>query len=651
MSDSDNPANVYSASMATVGYVPRSEAESSLYEQLGFRCGLEVHQQLKTDQKLFCRCPAGRYQSGESYDAQLVRHMRPTLSELGEYDGTALMEFKTKKNIVYRIKGETACTYDIDDTPPFAMNREALEIATQIALLLGTQIVGELHITRKQYLDGSIPTGFQRTAIVGIHGQIPLRAKSIRILQLSIEEDSCREVSDIGHERIYSTDRLGMPLVETVTYPDLLTPDEAAEAAQYIRFLTRSTGNVNVGIGAAREDVNVSIEGGTRVEIKGVQRIRWIPDLTHNEAFRQKALLDIRSNLEKRIPDPKSWKTHMTPLDPCDDAIGLPSGESPEALHAVNLPGFAGVLSAFTNPGRCFADEISDRIKVVACIEKPNMAHSEEIESQIRSARWRELRETLDAGDDDAQILVWGPAADIDMAVETIQERCELAFSGVPNETRKALPDGTTIFERVLPGPDRMYPDTDSAPIPIDEAAIERIRAELPPSVADRSSQMREWNIPEDCWAFIHKRNLYPLLDTLVDGKGLQSTFAGTLLGHTLRHVCGDEPGTIEWILDLVDEVSRRNLQADILKPLLMQAFADPQANLDELLARAGYSPQSESDLLDNIPDLLARFETRSRRTSAQAKRDWIMGQLRPEALGNVSLAELAMTVEKEGVL
>ncbi|MFC2095390.1 Glu-tRNA(Gln) amidotransferase subunit GatE [Candidatus Bipolaricaulota bacterium] len=651
MSDSDNPANVYSASMATVGYVPRSEAESSLYEQLGFRCGLEVHQQLKTDQKLFCRCPAGRYQSGESYDAQLVRHMRPTLSELGEYDGTALMEFKTKKNIVYRIKGETACTYDIDDTPPFAMNREALEIATQIALLLGTQIVGELHITRKQYLDGSIPTGFQRTAIVGIHGQIPLRAKSIRILQLSIEEDSCREVSDIGHERIYSTDRLGMPLVETVTYPDLLTPDEAAEAAQYIRFLTRSTGNVNVGIGAAREDVNVSIEGGTRVEIKGVQRIRWIPDLTHNEAFRQKALLDIRSDLEKRIPDPKSWNIQMMPLDPCDDAMGLPGGESPEVARAVNLPGFAGVLSSFTNPGRCFADEISDRIKVVACIEKPNMTHSEEIESRIGIDQWRELREALDAGDDDAQILVWGPLADIDMAVETIQERCELAFSGVPNETRKALPDGTTVFERVLPGPDRMYPDTDSAPIPIDEAAIERIRAELPPSVADRSSQMRGWNIPEDCWAFIHKRNLYPVLDTLVDGKGLPSTFAGTLLGHTLRHVCGDQPGTIEWILDLVDEVSRRNLQADILKPLLMQAFADPQANLDELLARAGYSPQSESDLLDKIPDLLARFETRSRRTSAQAKRDWIMGQLRPEALGNVSLAELAMTVEKEGVL
>ena len=170
--------------------------------------------------------------------------MRPTLSELGEYDGTALMEFRTRKNIVYRIKDESACTYDIDDTPPFPINREALDIAIEVALLLKTNVVGELHITRKQYLDGSIPTGFQRTAIVGIEGDIPISNKKIGIIQLSIEEDSCREVADKGHERIYTTDRLGMPLMEMVTSPDMKTPDEAAEAGQYLRFLARSTGKM-----------------------------------------------------------------------------------------------------------------------------------------------------------------------------------------------------------------------------------------------------------------------------------------------------------------------------------------------------------------------------------------------------------------------
>ena len=647
MSDSDNPANTYEASRASVNYVSRKAATRSLYEEMGFRCGLEVHQQLKTDQKLFCRCPAGRYQSGDSYDAQLVRHMRPTLSELGEYDGTALMEFKTKKNIIYRIKGETACTYDIDDTPPFAMNREALSIATEIALLLGTQIVGELHITRKQYLDGSIPTGFQRTAIVGIHGEILLPEKAVRILQLSIEEDSCREVSDVGHERTYTTDRLGIPLVETVTYPDMSTPDEAAEAAQYIRFLTRSTGKVNVGIGAAREDVNVSIEGGTRVEIKGVQRIRWIPELTHNEAFRQKALLDIRSELRRRFADPESWKLLAVPFNPSECQAVLPGDEEPEALHLVNLPGFAGILSFFTNPGRCFVDEVSDRVKVVACIDKPNMTHSEEIDTRHTHNDWSRIREVLSARAGDAQILVWGPSADMATAVETIEERCRMAFEGVPNETRKAQAGGTTVFERVLPGPDRMYPDTDSAPIPIDEAVIERIRATLPRGITGCSSQMKEWRIPRDCWSFILKRNLYPLLEKLIHEETLNPTFGGTLLGHTLRHACGDRPGDVEWILDLVREVRKRRLETGILKPLLGYAFADPQASFDELLNRVGYSPTSESEILTMIPSLLECFEPTRRRTSGHAVRDWVMGQLRSTALGKLSLARLAESIEE----
>ena len=644
MSDSDNPANVYESTQASVGYVPRERAPSTLYESLGFRCGLEVHQQLKTEKKLFCRCPAGIYQDGSSFDAQLVRHMRPTLSELGEYDGTALMEFRTKKNITYRLKSETACTYDIDDTPPFAMNREALAIAIEVALLLGSQIVGELHITRKQYLDGSIPTGFQRTAIVGVHGEIPLANKTVRVLQLSIEEDSCREVSDIGHERIYSTDRLGMPLIETVTYPDLLTPDEAAEAAQYIRYLNRSTGKMNVGIGAGREDVNVSIEGGTRVEIKGVQRIRWIPELTHNEAFRQKALLMIRSALQDTVADPASWKLQSVKLDPHDNPVLWPEGAAPEAAYAINLPGFDGILSHFTNPGRCFADEISDRLKVIACIEKPNLLYSEQQETN--TVDWTTIRSALSSAVGDAQMVVFGPAADMATALETIDERCRMAFEGVPNETRKALPDGTTLFERVLPGPDRMYPDTDSAPIPIDEVLVEETRSSLAKPIRDCMEQLRDWRVPEDSWAFILKRNLFPLLRQLIEVEGLKPRFAGTLVGQTLRSVCGDRPGDTQWIAELTHQLNSRGLDVELLKVLVEQTFANPNGDLDALLETMNHKPISQQDLLALVPSLQSQFEVRRRRTSARAMRDWIMGQLRPRALGNVSLSELATDIE-----
>jgi len=625
-----------------VGYVPLREGTPALYARLGFRCGLEIHQQLKTEKKLFCRCPAGLYQEEGEYDAQLVRHMRPTLSELGEYDGTALMEFKTKKNIIYRIKGETACTYDIDDTPPFPLNREALRIAIEIALLLRTSIVGELHITRKQYLDGSIPTGFQRTAIVGIDGEIPLANKTVRIRQLSIEEDSCREVSDVGHERVYTTDRLGIPLVETVTEPDLLTPHEAAEAADYIRYLARSTGKVRVGIGAARQDVNVSIAGGTRVEIKGVQHIRWIPRLTHNEAFRQKALLLIRDELLSRIGDPPDWSIGRVELPPEDLLPGL--AQPGHRAVALNLPGFAGILPFFTSPGRTFADEISDRVKVIACIEKPNMTSSEE--GLLPQDRWDETRSLLHTGGGDAQIIIWGPADDIETAVEAVDERCRLAFVGVPNETRKALPDGTTVFERVLPGPDRMYPDTDSAPIPIDEDTIAAAAANLPKPVVEQMRRLAGWRIPPDTHRYILRRNLFPLLRLSIEEAGLPPVFAGTLLGHTVRSVLGDgevDTARLGW---LIEGVMSRRLEIGILRELVPLSLADREADLDGLLKRVGYRACSEDEIRDRLREI--REELREGVSRDKGISEFVIGLLRPIALGNIPLRELARIVREE---
>ena len=177
-----DPQKNHLATMKAIGYVSRSNATPEDYRRIGFKSGLEVHQQLKTQKKLFCRCPAGIFHESEDFHAEIIRHMRPTLSEMGEYDGTALMEFKTKKEVIYRINNKTTCTYEIDDTPPFPVNREALEIALEISLLCKMSIVGEVHITRKQYLDGSIPTGFQRTAILGVGGELQLKNKKINLI-------------------------------------------------------------------------------------------------------------------------------------------------------------------------------------------------------------------------------------------------------------------------------------------------------------------------------------------------------------------------------------------------------------------------------------------------------------------------------------
>lgn len=635
-----------------VEWVNINDADFDTYRKIGFKCGLEVHQQLATKKKLFCRCPAGIYTDFEKYDAEIIRHMRPTLSELGEYDGTALMEFKTKKNIVYRIKNETACTYEFDDTPPFPLNREALAYGMEIALLLNLNIVGELHITRKQYLDGSIPTGFQRTTILGIEGEFPISARKIRVIQFSVEEDSCREISDYRHTRVYYTDRLGMPLIETVTYPDMLTPYEAAEACHYIRFVARSSGKVRTGIGAGRQDVNVSVTGGTRVEIKGVAHICWIPKLTHNEAFRQRSFLEIKKELFTRKMKGHQWKTTHRKL-PTEQLSYIPeikkAAEKGWQLIAVNLPGFRKILSFFTQPGRTFADEVSDRLKVIPCLEKPNMLHSEQLQEVISESDLKKIAAALNAGSNDAQIVFWTPSEDLETALETIEERCKFAFEGVPNETRKSLPDGTTVFERVLPGADRMYPDTDSKPISITSEMIEEISKKLPVQVHKRLEQLAAWNVPIDAYTYILRNNLIPDIEKISSEQNIDPKVISLLFAHKLKNLHGDQPLPFspQKISALIAFIKSKGLEFDIIYDMLPVLFNNPKILFSSLLTLVGYEQNKREDIINQIPllhQMYQKFKLKSR-NQPYSESNWIMGRLRKMALGNIPLKELQQEV------
>jgi glutamyl-tRNA(Gln) amidotransferase subunit E len=644
-----DPKRNYEKSREKTGYVPRKDAGQEIYDKYGFMSGLEVHQQLLTKEKLFCHCPAGIYNKDDEYDAELIRHMRPTLSELGEYDGTALMEFKTRKEIVYRINNENACTYEVDDTPPYPINREALGIALEISLLSKLNIVGEVHITRKQYLDGSIPTGFQRTAILGVEGELELPHKKIRLIQLSIEEDSCREISDIGHRRVYKTDRLGMPLIETVTYPDCVNPDEVKEACDYIRFLNRSTGKVRTGVGAGRQDVNVSCKGGTRVEIKGVAHTKWIPELTHNEMFRQWALLQIKDILKGRITDADKWKINH--IEIVSEHVGKekPLNEDIKFV-AVNLPGFKGILSHFTQPGKMFANEISDRLKVIACLEKPNLIHTEEFEPLVEEKTWEMIRKQLNAGEEDAQLIIWGVEEDMPTALETIEERCKMAFEGVPQETRKSLEDGTTIFERVLPGADRMYPDTDSAPIPLKNEYIEELAKNLPTQIIYRYKQLKKWHVPEDTYTYIFSKNLFPLMERMVNELGVNPGFLGTFLGHRVKFAEGHYKHPKEFkytmLYHLFKFLKDNGLNEQLALRMLPELIQHPKMDFESILNAIKFKRYRKEEILDKIPILTHKFAEGKTIIVESDLINYVTGQLRNMALGNMSLRELSESIK-----
>lgn len=514
-------------------FKPFGEMTDDDYHQIGFKSGLEIHQQLLTSKKLFCRCPAGIY--SHKYDAEILRHMRPTLSELGEYDGTALMEFKTKKDIIYHINHKTVCTYEMDDTPPFEINEEALDISLEIAMLYNCSMIDEIHIARKQYLDGSIPTGFQRTTIVAVNGWVPYKERKIKIVQLSLEEDSCREVSDIGHTRVYLTDRLGMPLIETVTAPEMRTPNEVMEVGKIISMIARSTGKVRMGAGAARQDVNVSVDGGTRIEIKGVPSLKRIPLLTYNEAMRQWNLLRLRDELHSRGITDKTFesrvenvtkilkKTHYQPI-----YSALDQGK---IAYGVLLRGYKGLLRWKTQTDTYFSREISDRVRVIACLTSlPNIVHSDSTAETLSTSEWSNVKKSLGATNDDTIVIVWGSEKDVITASNEIIIRAKEATIGVPSETRQAHKDGTNGFERILPGPDRMYPDTDLPPKRITKERLERIRISLPEVFYDKLKWYEELNIPPDTRYPLSISKYSNLFKKLVDVYKINPTLAAVAL-------------------------------------------------------------------------------------------------------------------------
>ncbi len=505
--------------------------------ELGFKGGLETHQQLNTATKLFCRCPTKI--RNDKHHQEILRHMRPTLSEFGEYDGTALMEFKTKKEVHYLLYNDSVCTYEMDDTPPFQANPEAIQIALQLAMMFNMSLVDELHITRKQYLDGSIPTGFQRTAIVGVNGKIPFLGRDLHFIQMSMEEDACREVSDIGHHVVYRTDRLSIPLVEPVTAPELETPHEMALAAKLIGETMRSTHLVRRGIGSVRQDVNVSIRGGTRIEIKGVDKIEYIESLSRIEAYRQKALLDLKDSLNASDLSIIGFPAEFSILD---DESALGEGFNLETLIQKNHKAAIMVLKNFTNfiywptqPGLTFLDELRGRVRVIACLEyNPVLNHAS-----------NKLTSKLGISTENTVLVFAGTMEDLDTTVKEIRIRIDEAFQGIPPETRQAKSGGTTDFERILPGADRMYPDTDLPPQPIPADTFTTLQKQLPPKPWDRREKYKELELSDHLIDRLLNLELCDLYDDLLESANMNPKPLASLLADRMR---GSRRAGFDWM-------------------------------------------------------------------------------------------------------
>jgi glutamyl-tRNA(Gln) amidotransferase subunit E len=501
----------------------------------GVKVGIEIHQQLDTKEKLFCGCRTVLREEEPEYSVR--RRMKATASEMGDVDRAVLFEFGRGRSFVYQGYRDTTCLVELDEEPPHDLNREAVEVSLTVAQLLNMRAVDEIHVMRKIVIDGSNTTGFQRTTKVAFGGWLMDGEERVGIQSLCLEEDAARKVSDEEGETTYRLDRLGIPLVEIATAPDISSGEQAGRVALALGRILKATGRIKRGLGTIRQDLNVSVEGGTRVEIKGVQELGTIARVVENEALRQRSLLAIRDELTKRgISEVKAGVNDVTDLfTGTASKVLRRTLDAGGRVKAVALPGFGGLLKREVQPGRRLGTEFSDRAKVRAGVG--GIFHTDELPAYgITKEEVSILVERFSAGSEDCVVFVAAEATVAEAALDAVVERASMAARGVPAEVRATNADGSTRFMRPMPGSARMYPETDVLSIVVAKEMIDSIRSKLPELLDVKTERyMRDYGLSRDLAALIVDSPYSSTFESLVREDGLSPSFVAATFEYTFK--------------------------------------------------------------------------------------------------------------------
>jgi glutamyl-tRNA(Gln) amidotransferase subunit E len=572
------------------------------YEDLGLVAGLEIHQQLDTDTKLFCECPTELRDPAAS-EQTFTRYLHPTKSELGEIDEAALEETVVDREFEY-LAYDSTCLVEADEEPPAHVDSEALATTLEIAQLLDCGMVDQVHVMRKIVVDGSNTTGFQRTMRVAGDGAVETADGPVRIEDLMLEEESAQRVEETDRGVRYSLDRLGIPLVEIGTKPDIRSPEQAHEAAERIGMLLRSTGKVKRGLGTIRQDVNVSIAEGARVEIKGVQSLGDIEDIVANEVSRQVALLDIAAELGERdggVGDPVDVSGVFEDTDSGVIGGALCDGGT---ARAVRLEGFDGLVGRELLPDRRFGTELADHAQRHGA---GGVFHTDELPAYgVTAGEVTALRAAVGADPVDAVALVADDTETAELAIEAVTDRAETAIDGVPEETRDANEDGTTRYLRPLPGAARMYPETDVPPVEPDPSAVE------PPELLTEKVERYQEAYALD--AGLAEQVAYgqymPLFERVV-ADGVDPTLAATTLESALTELSRDDVAvgmlTEDHLADALGLVEASDLPQEGLDDLLRALAANPDLSAQAALEREDLGGVTETEVRDAVVEVVER--------------------------------------------
>ena len=459
------------------------------FEKIGLKVGLEIHQQLNTNKKLFCKC---RPIESDEYTEKFSRRLRTAKSELGELDPAALFEKTKSKKINYYANSQSSCLVEKDEEPPHDLDHDAKKISLLISCMLESKIFSEIHVMRKTVIDGSNTAGFQRTMLVSQGGNLNVNGKKIGVQAICLEEDAAKLLKDEQDQRNYSLDRLGIPLVEIALEPVIAKPTEVKEIALTLGRLLRVTGMVKRGIGSIRQDVNISVMNSGVVEVKGVQQLDQLEKIIDYEAKRQYGLILIAEKLKKlSITISKEDVFDITEVfKDCESKIIQNALKLKIKIKAILVRNFSGMFGFEPYPGIRLGKEIGQLVRFFGV---GGVFHSDELPNYgINDSDVDNVKKYLKLVDGDGFLIIAGEDSKLDYAIDSIINRIKDATQGVPAETRGATQDGETIFLRPRPGASRMYPETDIPSISVLPEEIKLAKENIPKSWNDSIAEIQQ---------------------------------------------------------------------------------------------------------------------------------------------------------------
>lgn len=621
--------------------------ESLDYASLGLVCGIEIHQQLDTAAKLFCGCPT-RIRDVEESDHQFFRRLRPARSELGEIDRAALEEVLVSRKFIYNSYDST-CLVEADEEPPSELNREALEIGLVVSRLLNMQIADEVHTMRKIVIDGSNTSGFQRTAYIASNGSIDTSCGKVGMETICLEEEAARIIDDRGDEVVYSLDRLGIPLVEICTSPDIVSPQHAREVAQRLGMILRSTGRVKRGLGTIRQDVNVSIRDGARVEIKGVQDLNLIETIVEVEAKRQHLLLEIRGELLARGAKVYDRVADVTGIfAPTESKVIKAALKKGGVVLAVRLAGFAGLVGMEIQPGRRLGSEISDRAKRAGV---GGIFHTDELPAYgITQKEVEAVQSELGALEGDCVAMVAAPRDRAEAAMKAVLVRANEALVGVPEETRRALPEGTSEYMRPLPGSARMYPETDVPPVVVTPEHIASL--DLPELFDHRAARFEEeYGLGPEFAKLIASSPSYQLFEDAARKLSLPPALVVRTLEMIPRELVREgipiSNLTEDRYLDALSLVAEKGVAKEGIPQLLETMAKKPELSASKAAEAAGLAGVDQGGVEDVVVGIVAEKEAFVRERG-EAALGPLMGLAMKELRGKADGALISAILKRE---